>query len=192
MIIIVDNGSQYSHLIKRGCRDLDYEAELINAKLPFPEIKEKINSAEKLILSGGPSSVFQERKDSSIMLTGKEIIEGKISLPVLGICYGHQIIAHAGGGKVVKGKSAEYGVSDIMVDEEDLILNGISKKFRAWVSHFDQVEEIPNGFTCLAHSDTCSVEAMKHKTRHIYGVQFHPEVWHTEDGEKILSNFLEI
>ncbi|NYZ77444.1 gamma-glutamyl-gamma-aminobutyrate hydrolase family protein, partial [Candidatus Micrarchaeota archaeon] len=88
-----------------------------------------------------------------------------------------------------KGKSAEYGVSEITVDNEDTILKGLPKKFKAWVSHFDEVKKAPKGFAVLAHSGTCGVEAMAHLKRPVFGVQFHPEVWHTEHGELILKNF---
>lgn len=192
MIIIIDSGSQYSHLIKRGCRDLDYEAELVNAKLPFSDVEEKLPSAEKIILSGGPSSVSKEPEDSSLSITSRRTISGEITMPVLGICYGHQMLAYVAGAKVEKGASAEYGVSEINIEKEDLLFKGVPKRFRAWVSHFDQVKTLPEGFEKLASSEVCEIEAMRHLKRHIYGVQFHPEVWHTEHGEKILSNFLGI
>lgn len=192
MIIIIDNGSQYSHLIKRGCRDLDYEAELVNARLNLSDIEEKLPSAEKIILSGGPSSVSKEKPDSSLSVVSEKILSGEIKVPVLGICYGHQMLAYAAGAKVEKGASAEYGVSEITVEKEDLLFKGIPKRFRAWVSHFDQVKMLPEDFERLASSETCEIEAMGHLKMHIYGVQFHPEVWHTEHGERILSNFLGI
>jgi GMP synthase (glutamine-hydrolysing) len=201
MILITDNGSQYTHLIKRNCRDLEFEARIVqNKTFTFAEFEELIKSPdpsekiEKIILSGGPSSVTAGSNGVS-----EEIVKWlwaekstALTIPLLGICFGHQLLAHALGGKVEKGKSAEYGIARISVDEEDTILKGVPKDFQAWVSHFDEVKKMPDGFVALAHSDTCAVEAMRHKTRNIFGVQFHPEVWHTEHGELILKNFLKV
>jgi GMP synthase (glutamine-hydrolysing) len=92
---------------------------------------------------------------------------------------------------VEKGGSAEYGMCEIEIDDQDALFRGMPEKFRAWVSHFDQAKEVPQGFVRLAHSDTCPVEAMRHGKLPVYGVQFHPEVWHTENGDAILKNFLE-
>lgn len=193
MILIFDNGSQYTHLIKRNCRDLDFEAEIVNNKtFTYSEFEKLLdNKIEKIILSGGPSSVNAGNNGVSAEIL-KKLAEGKISLPLLGVCFGHQLIAHVLGGKVEKGKSAEYGIAKITIDEEDEILRGIPKEINAWVSHFDEVKKLPTDFVALAHSDTCAFEAMRHKTRKIFGVQFHPEVWHTEHGEKVLENFLRI
>ena len=190
MIIIIDNGSQYTHLIKRNCRDMDYQAEIINGKLSLGEYKDKLESAEKIILSGGPSSVNKEPADSMSSVVINKILEGEWKIPLLGICYGHQLIAHLAGGKVEKGESAEYGLSEVEIDNEDEILKNLPKKINVWVSHFDQITKLPETFIPLAHSKTCKVEAMKHVKLNVYGLQFHPEVWHTEHGEDILKNFL--
>lgn len=190
MIIIIDSGSQYTHLIKRNFRDLGENTEIINFKEDYSNVKEKIENAKAIVLSGGPSSVYFERNE-----LGKEVCkllkDGKLKKPLLGICYGHQTIAYIWGAEVSRGSSAEYGVSQITVDDEDLILKGMPEKFRAWVSHFDEVKELPEGFIALAHSETCRFEAMRHAELPVFGVQFHPEVWHTENGEQILKNFLE-
>ena len=118
------------------------------------------------------------------------VFDDRLNAPLLGICFGHQLIAHALGGKVEKGKSAEYGIAKITIDDADGIFAGVPREINAWVSHFDEVKKIPEGFVSLAHSQTCAHEAMRHKTKKIFGVQFHPEVWHTEHGEEILRNFL--
>jgi len=188
MIVIIDKGSQYTHLIKRNFRDMDLEAEMINASEKYDAVREKIESAERIVLSGGPSSVSAD-KDSLTRVVAEMAKERKLTVPVLGICYGHQMIAHVWGAKVEKGKSAEYGVSEIILDKEDTILKGMPGKFKAWVSHFDEVKELPGGFESLAHSETCPIEAMANEEMKVYAVQFHPEVWHTEHGEKILGNF---
>ena len=191
MILIIDNGSQYTHLIKRSCRELGFEAEMLYAKADYKEFEEFMKRGiARIIISGGPKSVYEEAPNLGTTVC-EMIINEKIRMPVLGICYGHQMIAHFWGAKVGKGKSAEYGTGKIIVDDEDEILKGMPKEFTAWVSHYDEVKEVPEGFVSLAHSDTCSIEAMRHKERPIFGVQFHPEVWHTENGEQILKNFLE-
>ena len=193
MIVIVDNGSQYTHLIKRNCRDLGFEAEIVNSKSKYShsEIEVKIKNAEKIILSGGPSSVYKDPPNLSSEICIKTR-GGELETPLLGICYGQQMIAHIFGAKVGKGKSAEYGLCEITVDEQDIIFQGIEKPFRSWGSHFDELKELPKNFRKLAHSHSCEIEAMRHQSKQIFGVQFHPEVWHTENGEKILENFLKI
>ncbi len=191
MIIIIDNGSQYTHLIKRNMRDLGKKAEIIpNKSTSLLEVAKK--EPQAIILSGGPSSVTGGENYVSEQIVNW-IWKGDSSwsnTPLLGLCWGHQLIVHTLGGKVGKGSSAEYGLGKIFVDDEDLLFRGIPKEFTAWVSHFDEVKELPEGFVSLAHSDTCKTEAMRHKERKIFGCQFHPEVWHTEHGEKILENFL--
>ncbi|MFH2106395.1 MAG: glutamine-hydrolyzing GMP synthase [Candidatus Micrarchaeota archaeon] len=191
MILIIDNGSQYTHLIKRNCRDLGFEAMIFNNSKQFSEIKNIIKNAEKIILSGGPSSVNAGNLGLSEEIVKKINVE-RIEMPILGVCFGHQLFAHLLGGNVEKGESAEYGICEIDVDSEDVLFKGVPKKFNAWVSHFDTVKIMPKDFVSLAHSKTCAHEAMRHETRNIFGVQFHPEVWHTEHGEKILANFLKI
>jgi GMP synthase (glutamine-hydrolysing) len=191
MILIIDNGSQYTHLIKRNCRELGYEAEMLYAKAEQSVFDELMKAGvARIIISGGPKSVFEEPPNIGTRVC-EGYKDGDIKLPLLGICYGHQMIAHVFGGKVEKGESAEYGTGEIEIDDEDTLFKGVPKKLKAWVSHFDQVTELPNGFVKLAHSEVCSIEAMRHKERPIFGVQFHPEVWHTEHGEEILKNFLE-
>ncbi|MBU0531900.1 glutamine-hydrolyzing GMP synthase [Candidatus Micrarchaeota archaeon] len=192
MIIIIDNGSQYTHLIKRNCRDLGYEAEIFYAKAPYELFEEQMRvGISRLILSGGPKSVYEEEPNLGTLICEK-IKNDEIRLPLLGVCYGHQMIGHVWGGKVAKGKSAEYGVGEIEVDEEDALFAGLPKKFRAWVSHYDEVKKLPKEFVRLAHSETCDIEAMRHLELPIFSTQFHPEVWHTEHGEEMLKNFLEV
>jgi GMP synthase (glutamine-hydrolysing) len=191
MFLIIDNGSQYTHLIKRGCRELGYEAETLYSKTDYGKVEDMLREGvSRVILSGGPSSVYTDPPNLSSMICQK-IRDGSLRMPLLGVCYGHQMIAHVWGAKVEKGASAEYGMCDIAVDDEDVLFKGVPRKFRAWVSHYDQAKEVPKGFVKLAHSDACPVEAMRHAKLPIYGVQFHPEVWHTENGETILKNFLE-
>jgi GMP synthase (glutamine-hydrolysing) len=192
MILIIDNGSQYTHLIKRGCRELGFDAETLYNKAGFDKAEEMLKSGvARIILSGGPSSVYTDPPNLSSMLC-ERVRDGKVLVPLLGICYGHQMVTHIFGGKVSKGKSAEYGLGEVEIDAEDAIFKGVPKKIRAWVSHFDEAKELPKGFIKLAHSATCDIEAMRHRQMPVFGVQFHPEVWHTEHGEDILRNFLEM
>ncbi len=179
-ILIVDMGSQYTHVIWRTVRDLGAEAKIVQKDVPSKEL----SSANAVILSGGPSSVTRDPFHSLPAFIKSS------SIPILGICLGHQLVAHTLGGKVVKGKSAEYGISKIEVDRQGVILKGMPSTFNAWVSHFDEVEKMPEGFVSLAHSETCKVEVMENATRKIFCTQFHPEVWHTEHGETIIKNFL--
>ena len=179
-ILIVDMGSQYTHVIWRTLRELGREGKIV----PKDVSSKELSFADAIILSGGPSSVTTDNfhnLPAFIKASPK---------PILGICLGHQLIAHSLGGKVVKGKSAEYGISKISLDEQGVILAGMPRAFNAWVSHFDEVSKMPAGFFRLAHSDTCGIEAMENPGKKIFSVQFHPEVWHTEGGERIISNFL--
>ena len=181
-ILIVDMGSQYTHVIWRTCRDLGHDGKIVQKTVARAEL----DAADAVILSGGPSSVT---KDNFHDLPG--FIKSKPDIKaVLGICLGHQLLAHSLGGEVVKGKNAEYGISRIDVDKPGALLEGVPASFNAWVSHFDEVKKMPEGFVSLAHSDTCAHEAMEMPARKLFSVQFHPEVWHTENGERILENFL--
>ncbi len=186
-VAIINLGSQYTHVIWRTCRDLGVEA-VIHPPNAGADI---IDFFDAYILSGGPSSAPDLPPSQPHRLL-KAVWEGKSQKPILGICMGHQLMAHVLGGIVSKGVSAEYGVSEIVVDEPADLLDGMPVKFQAWVSHFDEVKKMPDGFRSLAHSDTCKVEAMKHDKLPLYGVQFHPEVWHTTNGEKILENFCNV
>lgn len=173
-------GSQYTHVIWRTVRELGFDGKIVPKGVSASEL----SKASAVILSGGPSSVTKDPFHSLPAF----IKSAKV--PLLGICLGQQLLAHVLGGKVVKGKNAEYGISRIEVDFPGVILAGLPNSFNAWVSHFDEVAKMPAGFASLAHSETCKIEAMENPTKKIFAVQFHPEVWHTEGGEKIISNFL--
>lgn len=186
MIFIIDNGSQYTHLIKRSLKYLKKESKIFSATgLSLNKIKD----AEAFILSGGPSSIL-----SGYEKINEEIIKkcGEWEKPLFGICLGHQLIAHVLGGKVEKGRSAEYGYTEIERVGRSIILKNMPEKFRAWASHFDEVKKIPPDFSVVAKSETCEVEAMENAKRKIFSTQFHPEVWHTENGQQIFKNFLEV
>ena len=188
MILIVDLGSQYTHLIWRSLRDLSAESRIVGAGTPEKELLE----ADMLIVSGGPGSVEKDAytRYAECSAAIKKIAAGTKGPVLLGICLGHQLIAHVLGGKVEKGSKAEYGFSRLAVDDKDLLFEGVPTEFKVWVSHFDEIKKLPKDFVKLAHSETCAVEAMRHEKKNIFGLQFHPEVWHTENGEKILANLL--
>src|SRR2546425_1096741 len=180
-ILVLDFGSQYSHLICRRIREFSVYAELVPFDISLEELK-KMNP-KGIIFSGGPASVYNS--DSPKPKIG--IFE--IGLPVLGICYGHQLIVSNFGGKV-KRANKEYGSSSLTVDNDSDLLSGMGKSIRAWMSHGDAAEKIPSGFEIIGHTESSHAAAIANRQKLIYGIQFHPEVVHTEKGTEILKNFV--
>ncbi len=180
-IVVLDFGSQYSHLICRRIRDFSVLAELVPYNISLNELKKL--EPKGIIFSGGPSSVYI----SDAPMPAKEIFEMK--LPILGICYGHQLIVNNFGGKV-KRANKEYGSSLLTIDNDSDLLNGIGGPIRAWMSHGDEAEQIPSNFKTIGHTETVSAAAIADQNNSIYGIQFHPEVVHTEQGTAILKNFV--
>jgi GMP synthase (glutamine-hydrolysing) len=181
-ILILDFGAQYSQLIARRVRELSVYCEIV----PFTAALEKIQASKPagIILSGGPDSVCREGSPS----LPPEIYRS--GLPILGICYGLQLIAQSLGGRVVPGAGRrEFGKAMVDVKDPDTIFVNLPKQFQAWMSHGDQVEQLPPGFRLLAQSDNI-VAAAADEARKIWGLQFHPEVVHTHYGKEILENFL--
>ncbi|MFB9119720.1 glutamine-hydrolyzing GMP synthase [Bergeyella porcorum] len=179
-IIILDFGSQYNQLIGRRIREMEVYSEIIPFNTPLAEILAKKPSG--IILSGGPSSVNAE----DAHLVEKELFEAGV--PVLGICYGMQLTAHLLGGKVTKGEKGEYGKAELAIVKSNALFNGVAEKSIVWMSHFDEVAEAPEGFEISAKSGV--IAAMANEDKKIYTVQFHPEVTHTEEGGKMLENFV--
>lgn len=180
-IIVLDFGSQYSHLICRRIREFSVYAELVPFDTPLEKIKEM--NPKGIIFSGGPSSVYNNgspRPDSKVF---------QMSLPLLGICYGHQLIVDNFGGKV-KRSNKEYGHSTLTIDNNSDLLSGVGSSVRAWMSHGDEAEKIPENFEVIGHTERSHAAAIANKKQSIYGIQFHPEVVHTENGIKILKNFV--
>ncbi|MFH0870555.1 MAG: glutamine-hydrolyzing GMP synthase [archaeon] len=179
-ILVVDFGGQYAHLISNRLRRLGF---LVDIALPEDSLQEiRTGTVRGLILSGGPSSVYEKHAPS---------IDSKIfssKLPVLGICYGHQLIAYKLGGEVSKGAVREYGLAKINI-ERDTLFDGLGKKQVVWMSHGDSVKKMPAGFRAIAGSGDCRVAGMADDKRNIFGIQFHPEVMHTVNGIRILENF---
>jgi len=181
-IAVLDFGSQYTQLIARRIREQHVYSEIISFKTPLRELKRRKPAG--IILSGGPSSVFDQNApecDPEIFKTG---------IPVLGICYGMQLIGKLLGGHVKPGRSREYGPARLTVTGKQKIFSGLPGRLAVWMSHGDQVEKMPPGFSCLATTPTCRIAAMAHPRRKIYGLQFHPEVVHTPRGAEILRSFV--
>ena len=177
-IYIIYNLGQYNHLIHRMLRDLGVESKLIQNTTPAEEI-----DADGIVIGGGPDI---ERSGKSI-----EYVR-ELGIPILGICLGHHIIAKAFGGEIGKGDVGGYAEVEVEILKSEDIFDGFPDKIRVWASHMDEVKIMPNDFELLARSDICSIEAMKHKSKPIYGVQWHPEVYHSQYGEELYRNFIEI
>jgi GMP synthase (glutamine-hydrolysing) len=183
-VIILDFGSQYTQLIARRIREQKVYCEIYPYTLSPEAIKG--NSTKGIVLSGGPASVYDKgapRIDTELFQLG---------IPVLGICYGMQLMTFLLGGKVVPSKGREYGKSELKIDEPSQIFEGLNKgqTYRVWMSHGDRVEKLPRGFITFGSSPNSPIAAMGDPQRGLVGLQFHPEVAHTEIGGKVLSNFL--
>ncbi|OPY52037.1 MAG: GMP synthase (glutamine-hydrolyzing) subunit A [Methanosaeta sp. PtaU1.Bin060] len=176
-ILVINNYGQFNHLIRRAIRD-KVETDLISNETP----PEKIAS-DGLILGGGPTLDRAGRCADYLR---------ELDMPILGICLGMQLMATTFGGKVAPGTIGGYAEVDVEVVRENEILKGLPPRFRTWASHADQVVELPREFEVLARSRVCEIEAMKHLKKPLYGVQWHPEVVHTENGQELLDNFIAI
>jgi GMP synthase (glutamine-hydrolysing) len=179
-ITVLDAGGQYCHLIARKVRELGVYAEVAPSETPASALAGR----KGVIISGGPSSVYDPGSpsiDPALLSSG---------VPILGICYGLQLIAHLLGGAVQKGDRGEYGFAHLDVTGADALLRGVEGRQQVWMSHRDLVAQAPGGFDVLARTETCAVAAMGSSARGLYGVQFHPEVAHTPCGPTILSNFV--
>jgi GMP synthase (glutamine-hydrolysing) len=183
-ILILDFGSQYTQLIARRVRECKVYCEII----PFNEGIERIKKEKPkgLILSGGPSSVYM----SKAPLIDKKIFE--LGIPVLGICYGMQLMTYILGGEVSKSVKREYGKAELIIDDDSDIFKGIGEggTVTVWMSHGDKIEKMPAGFVSIAHTDNSPVAVMKNDNLNLFGLQFHPEVVHTPEGMEIIKNFL--
>lgn len=176
----MDAGGQYCHLIARKVRESGVYAEVRPSDTPAGALADR----RGLIISGGPSSVYEPGSPS----VDPAIFE--LGIPVLGICYGHQLMAHLLGGIVARGEKGEYGLAILEHREPGPLLAGLPARHQVWMSHRDTVTELPSGFRLLASTATCPIAAMGDPERRLFGVQFHPEVVHTVHGRAILENFL--
>lgn len=181
-VLVIDFGGQYNQLIARRVREHNVYCEMYPHTISIERIKEL--SPIGIIFTGGPNSVYSDgapRIDKAIFDLG---------IPVLGICYGCQIIAHTLGGKVEHADKSEYGRREATYDNDSLIFKGLDKKGVCWMSHTDHVVQLPEGFKSTASTDTCNNAAFENAQRKIYGIQYHPEVMHTHQGLDMLKNFL--
>lgn len=182
MVVIIDFGGQYNQLIARRVRDCGVYCEIVPYDCSLEIIKSK--KPRGIIFTGGPASVYADDTPQAV----KGIFD--MGVPILGICYGHQIIANELGGKVEKAEAGEYGKTSIELKSDNALFSGIEEKDICWMSHRDYVAEAPQGFSILAKTPSAPVAAMADEKRGFYGVQFHPEVEHTPFGKKLLKNFL--
>lgn len=185
-ILVLDFGGQYCHLIGRRIREHGVYSEIVPHDISPEEVaalNKKFN-VKGLIFSGGPSSVYGPNAPR----LHPRILE--VNLPILGLCYGHQLLAQITEGKVEPATCKEYGIAQVSIDKPVGILEGLSDKEKVWMSHGDTVMAAPPEFESLAHTENCPVAAFRHKTKPIYGLQWHPEVIHTENGMRMLQNFI--
>ena len=181
-IAILDYGSQYTQLIARRIREMEVYSEIVSCETSAAQLR--ANPPAGVILSGGPNSVFEEGAPT----VDPAIFE--MGVPVLGICYGMQLMSQLLGGRVVPGAEREYGKMPIEAMPGNPLFDGLPSTFTVWMSHGDRVEAIPGSFTRGAVSATCPFAAMFDNERRLYALQFHPEVVHTQYGTNILSNFV--
>src|SRR5437667_3442476 len=182
-VVVLDYGGQYSQLIARRVRELGVFSELLPHHVGVEEVARR--RPKGMILSGGPASVYAEgapRLDPELL---------ELGIPVLGICYGMQLLALSLGGRVEGAEIGEFGRSQLTIAEHGRLLNGLPSEQSCWMSHRDTVFEAPPGFTALASSTESPVAALENTERGIYGIQFHPEVVHTPYGQRLLTTFLE-
>lgn len=182
MIIILDFGSQYSELIARRIRETQVYSEVISYRTTAEQIK--LLNPKGIILSGGPSSVYDERAPKC----DPEI--WNLGIPVLGVCYGMQLMVQQLGGEVVKAKKAEYGKAELLIDDPTELLTNVEEGTTMWMSHGDSCERLPAGFELLAHTENTPCAAIAEHRRKLYGVQFHPEVVHSIGGLALIRNFV--
>ena len=182
LVLVLDFGGQYNQLIARRVRECNVYAEVIPYTTSLEDIKAK--NPKGIIFTGGPNSVYKEDSPSY----DKSIFE--IGVPILGICYGSQLMAYKLGGEVATAPVSEYGKTDVEVDTSSLLFEGVSATTTTWMSHTDYIAKAPQGFTITGHTRNCPVAAMENAEKKLYAVQFHPEVMHSVEGQKMLHNFL--
>ena len=181
-VIVIDFGGQYNQLVARRVRECNVYCEIYSYKTDIETIK-KMNP-KGIILTGGPNSCYEA--DSPTYT--KELFE--LGIPVLGLCYGAQLMMHILGGKVEAASVREYGKTEVFVNNESPLFTGIEPSTICWMSHFDYISKTAPGFTICAHTKDCPVAAAEDRTRNLYAIQFHPEVLHTVRGKEILSNYV--
>lgn len=182
MIIVLDFGGQYNQLVARRVRECNVYCEIYSYRTELEKIKEM--NPKGIILTGGPNSCYEA--DSPTYK--KELFE--LGIPVLGLCYGAQLMQHVLGGKVEKAPVREYGKTEVMVDKSSPLFANVEEKTICWMSHFDYISNVAPGFKISAHTADCPVAAAENQDKNLYAIQFHPEVLHTQEGSKMLYNFV--
>ena len=183
LVIVIDFGGQYNQLVARRVRECNVYCEIYSYKTDLEKIKAM--NPKGIILTGGPNSCYEA--DSPTYQ--KELFE--LGIPVLGLCYGAQLMMHVLGGKVEKADVSEYGKTELLVDKKDSrIFEGVSEKTIVWMSHTDYISQAAPGFEISAHTADCPVATAENAEKKLYAIQFHPEVLHTVEGKKMLSNFV--
>ncbi len=182
LVIVIDFGGQYNQLVARRVRECNVYCEIYSYKTDIAEIKAM--NPKGIILTGGPNSCYEEGAPSCT----EELFN--LGIPVLGLCYGAQLMMHVLGGKVEKAPVREYGKTEVMVDNSSKLFQNISPVTTCWMSHFDYISETAPGFSVCAHTADCPVAAAENTSRGLYAIQFHPEVLHTQEGTKMLYNFV--
>ncbi|MCR5031905.1 MAG: glutamine-hydrolyzing GMP synthase [Lachnospiraceae bacterium] len=181
-VIVIDFGGQYNQLVARRVRECNVYCEIFSYRTPLEKILEK--KPKGIILTGGPSSVYEE----GAATCGKELFE--TGIPVLGLCYGAQLMSHVLGGEVKRADHREYGKTETFFDTASPLFSGLPEKNIVWMSHFDYISKLAPGFTSVAHTANTPVAAAQNMEKNLYAIQFHPEVLHTENGTQMLYNFV--
>lgn len=181
-VIVIDFGGQYNQLVARRVRECNVYCEIYSYKTDIEKIKEM--NPKGIILTGGPNSCYEA--DSPTYT--KELFE--LGIPVLGLCYGAQLMMHVLGGKVEKAPVREYGKTEVFVKTDSPLFQGVSESTICWMSHFDYISKTAPGFDICAHTADCPVAAAENREKNLYAIQFHPEVLHTVEGTKMLYNFV--
>ncbi|MGB0563415.1 MAG: glutamine-hydrolyzing GMP synthase [Spirulinaceae cyanobacterium] len=182
MLVILDFGSQYSELIARRIRETQVYSEVLSYRTPVAQLRQL--NPRGIILSGGPNSVYDEYAPEC----DPEIWQ--LGIPVLGVCYGMQLMVKQLGGQVERAAQAEYGKAALQIDDPTDLLTNVADGSTMWMSHGDSCSQLPDGFEILAHTENTQCAAIAHHARQLYGVQFHPEVVHSEDGQALICNFV--
>jgi len=184
-IYVVDNGGQWTHREMRVLKYLGLETKIVPNDTKLDALMKE--GIQGLVLSGGSPRVSL---DTNLLQISEYLDKGEV--PILGICFGHHYIAKHYGGKVGAAEVPEFGEAEIRIVKRCEILEGIPERFKAWESHNDEVKELPKDFECCASSDNCKVQVMRYNKKPIFGVQYHPEVEHTEYGNVLFQNFINI
>ncbi|MFW5671413.1 MAG: glutamine-hydrolyzing GMP synthase, partial [Acetivibrio ethanolgignens] len=182
MVIVIDFGGQYNQLVARRVRECNVYCEIYSYKIDIAKIREM--NPKGIILTGGPNSCYEEGAPTY----SKELFE--LGIPVLGLCYGAQLMQHVLGGRVERASVREYGKTEVSVDNSSVLFGDVAPKTICWMSHFDYISKTAPGFKITATTADCPVAAAEDAEKNLYAIQFHPEVLHTQEGTKMLSNFV--